>query len=62
MLFYERRPLIKPFSLYNTLSFFVVDGTVEPLQVSPVELVDYLLGKTIYDQFSLAYTGFAFGY
>ena len=31
------------------MSFFVVAGTVEPIQVSPVELVDYLLGKTIYN-------------
>jgi len=48
VLFYERRPIIKPFSLYSTLSFFVVAGTVKPLLVSPVELVDYLMLKTIY--------------
>jgi len=47
VLFYERRPIIKPFSLYSTLSFFVVAGTVKPLLVSPVELVDYLMLKTI---------------
>ncbi|TSC93924.1 MAG: hypothetical protein Athens101428_485, partial [Candidatus Berkelbacteria bacterium Athens1014_28] len=33
---------------YSAVSFFVVAGTVKPIQVSPVELVDYLLGKTIY--------------
>ncbi|KKR19991.1 MAG: hypothetical protein UT50_C0024G0009, partial [Candidatus Moranbacteria bacterium GW2011_GWA2_39_41] len=31
--------------------FFVVAGTVKPIRVSPVELVDYLLGKTIYLKF-----------
>ncbi len=35
------------------MSFFllfdwVVVGTVKPIQVSPVELVDYLLGDVIY--------------
>jgi len=29
------------------MSFFVVAGTVKPIRVSPVKLVDYLLGKTI---------------
>jgi len=24
-----------------------INGTVKPIQVSPVELVDYLMGKTI---------------
>jgi hypothetical protein len=33
---------------YSIMSFFVVAGTVKPIRVSPVELVDYLLGKTIY--------------
>jgi hypothetical protein len=29
------------------MSFFVVAGTVKPFRVAPVELVDYLLLKTI---------------
>ncbi|HLM84520.1 MAG TPA: hypothetical protein VK254_04930, partial [Candidatus Bathyarchaeia archaeon] len=43
-------PLIRPQAHCTTLClFFVVVGTVKPFRVSPVELVDYLLGKTIYD-------------
>jgi len=35
------------------MSFFVVAGTVKPIRVSPVKLVDYLLGKTIYLNFKI---------
>ncbi|HLM84528.1 MAG TPA: hypothetical protein VK254_04970, partial [Candidatus Bathyarchaeia archaeon] len=44
-------PLIRPQAHCTTLClFFVVVGTVKPFRVSPVELVDYLLGKTIYNK------------
>jgi len=39
-------PLIEAtVSFYSIVSFFVVAGTVKPIPVSPVELVDYLLVK-----------------
>jgi hypothetical protein len=34
--------------IYYYVLFLWVNGTVKPFQVAPVELVDYLLGKTIY--------------
>jgi len=37
--------LIKPSSFYIIMSFFVVAGTVKPVQVSLVKPVDYLLLK-----------------
>ncbi|MFA6526722.1 MAG: hypothetical protein WCT26_04930, partial [Candidatus Buchananbacteria bacterium] len=33
--------------IYYYVLFLWVNGTVKPFQVAPVELVDYLLGKTI---------------
>ena len=48
MLFMDGWPLIEATSsFYNIMSFFVVAVTVKPIRVSPVELVDYLLLKTI---------------
>jgi len=39
-------PLIEAtVSFYSIVSFFVVAGTVKPIPVSPVELVDYLWVK-----------------
>ncbi|PIV84324.1 MAG: hypothetical protein COW51_00765, partial [Candidatus Moranbacteria bacterium CG17_big_fil_post_rev_8_21_14_2_50_44_12] len=46
MLFMSNWPLIEAtVSFYSIVSFFVVAGTVKPIPVSPVELVDYLLVK-----------------
>jgi len=45
-LFMSNWPLIEAtVSFYSIVSFFVVAGTVKPIPVSPVELVDYLLVK-----------------
>ena len=35
------------FIVHHYVFFFVVAGTVKPFRVALVELVDYLLGKTI---------------
>ncbi|MFA6526717.1 MAG: hypothetical protein WCT26_04905, partial [Candidatus Buchananbacteria bacterium] len=47
--------------IYYYVLFLWVNGTVKPFQVAPVELVDYLLGKTIYNMsIYLSYLSYLF--
>ena len=43
----DEKTLHQAKSIVHYYVFFVVAGTVKPFRVALVELVDYLLGKTI---------------